>query len=107
MIAGISLDESIRIFGKRSGTSTKDVIQALRAAGVDCDDGVCRLRRGETLPDFCMAVVHVVGANRTHWTIWRDGLFYDPDLGIYDEYPPVGRITSYLTIHSTPNQQPK
>lgn len=99
MIAGITLEEAIAIFGKRSGTTTKQVIQALTAAGVKCGTRLYPAR-SYPRPDFCMAIVHFKGTKSTHWTIWRDGRYYDPAFGIIEEYPPDAWVTSYLAIRA-------
>lgn len=98
MIAGITLEQSIRIFGKRSGTTTKQVIRALRETGIECGDILIRARNHER-PAFCMAVVHFRGERYTHWTIWKNGRYYDPAIGIIDEYPEDAWVTSYLPIY--------
>lgn len=100
MIAGVTLEKSIAIFGKRSGTSTKDVVRALRALGVDCGDGLI-LARTHKRPPLCMAVLHFDGIWQTHWTIWNGDHFVDPSIGLVAEYGEGVRVTSYLPIFRT------
>jgi hypothetical protein len=70
MIAGVTLEESIEAFGgKRSGTRTKDVVIALRKLGIN----------GQCYPDTCIVKLHFDGQKNTHWTIWHEGKFYDPE----------------------------
>lgn len=108
MIAGVSLEESIAAFGKRSGTRTKEVVAALRKLGVNCGDPpLMRLRepwRLTNLPETCIVKMHFDGSKTTHWAIWHNKRFYDPDerghQSLYENiaYPSGVRITSYLPI---------
>lgn len=98
MLADISLEESIAVFGKRSATSTKDVVQALRTLGIECGDKMVRETKHTVRPGLCLCVMHFADTWRTHWTIWNGGVFYDPAIGIVTEYPEYARITSHLPI---------
>lgn len=97
MIADIPLEESITAFGKRSCTTTKDVIKALRSLGISCGDSLISLKKQEKTPT-CMVVLHFEGAKHTHWTIYHDGLYYDPASGIGSGYPAGVRETSFLPV---------
>lgn len=100
MIAGITLEKSIAVFGKRSCTTTKDVIRALRALGISCGNGLVRLKKGEQKSSVCMVVLHFEGAPRSHghWSVFYDGIYYDPASGVGDTYSKEVRETSYLPI---------
>lgn len=98
MLADITLTKSIAIFGKRSGTTTKDVIKALRSLGVNCGDKLISLKKQSKSP-VCMVVLHDNTKN-THWTVYCNGLYYDPAAGIGNVYPEIVRETSFLPIYN-------
>lgn len=97
MLAGITLEESIAVFGKRSSTSTKDVIRALRSLGISCGDSLISLKKQAKTP-VCMVVLHFAGVKYTHWTVYHNDLYYDPACGILKEYPEGFRETSFLPV---------
>lgn len=98
MIAEISLEESIFVFGKRSGTTTKNVINALRKLGISCGDRLLFAKKHEK-PDVCMCVLHYKDCKSTHWTIWDGDYYLDPAYGVLEKYGEGFRITSYLPIY--------
>jgi hypothetical protein len=107
MIAGITLEESIAAFGgKRSGTRTKDLVAALRKLGIDCGDPPLARIKYQCYPDTCIVKLHFDNKTHTHWTLWHNGRYYDPDftgqytLNCYKgKYPEGVRATSYLPIY--------
>lgn len=98
MIAEISLEESISVFGKRSSTTTKDVINALRKLGISCGDRLLSAKKHEK-PDVCICVLHYKDFKQTHWCVWNGEWYLDPAYGIIDEYGEGFRVTSYLPIY--------
>ena len=115
MLAGVTLNESVRIFGKRSTTTTKDVVAALRKLGIQCGDRAVRLGKGVWKSGRCMVVVHAKGDKKyLHWVVYGDGRYYDPAAGIapglnephydphtdeYREYEIERYETSYLPVY--------
>lgn len=98
MIAGITLGQSISVFGKRSGTSTKEVISALKKLGIKCGDKLISAKSNER-PSVCMCVLHFKNAKSTHWTIWNKKYFMDPAIGYVENYSDGIWATSYLPIY--------
>lgn len=98
-IAGVSIEESIKAFdGTRGKTRTKQVAKALRKFGIECGDRLIRLSGKVNKTSFCMVRLHFNNAKHTHWTMYSNGLFYDPDFGILRAYPERVRQTSFLPI---------
>jgi len=113
MIADISLDESIKLFGTRGVTTTKMVASVLKKCGFKCSDRLTRIKSAHeitpskaatTLPELCIVKIRWLdNPNSSHWVIYNSGMFYDPDVGIlkpkkYDKRKHYMRITSYLEI---------
>jgi len=108
MLLGISLDESIKLIGKRGKTRTRDLVTALKAKGCDCGT---RLIRGDFIGDCIIKMTFT--RTHSHWIIFYEGKFYDPSNG----FNPPGilifakrgeyKLSSYLPIYSLPAKKIK
>lgn len=99
MIAGISLKKAIEVVGKKGGTTTKDLVKALRKLGFKCGD---RLKFDE--PVF-LAIVKEKFAKHEHewdwhwhWVVYYNGNYYDPGRGVNPKLPKGRRYSSCLEI---------
>lgn len=107
MAAGVSLDRAIEVVGheKLAGTTTRDVVNALRHLGVPCADKLKRVSRSKPhLPKRGIIVIHrpkseYIRTDRWHWMLTWDGTMYDPGGAWPDRYKDW-RITSFLDIYS-------
>jgi hypothetical protein len=95
MVAGVSLKQSIELFKHTSSTRTRDIIKALRCAGIRCTSSRLVPFRHDTL--FLTAIVKVQPLfnrkNNWHWVVWHNGKVYDPS-----GYVAAGIPVSYLCI---------
>lgn len=109
MIAGITLEESISVFGKSGETETREVITALNKLGISCGDKLIRVKKGVDLPPCCIIVLHYDGApmRHWHWVVYYGGLYYDPAESIGTGYKAGVKITSYLPVDRKPEQEEK
>ena len=86
MIANVTIAESIKAFGKKGGTYSKDVISALQALGIKCDDKLVRISKSNPKSDYCMVTVLSKSSKKyKHWVVFKDGVYYDPALGISED----------------------
>ncbi|TRO54804.1 hypothetical protein E2P64_08345 [Candidatus Bathyarchaeota archaeon] len=103
VIAGISLEESIAVVGKRGCTRTKDLVRALRLMGYECPD------RCKKMPRPKLGLGQVRDSTKRsgwHWVVVDgdkifDGAFGERDGTVTWPIDPNGlrwRITSYLPI---------
>lgn len=105
MAAGVSLKRAIEAVGHERGTYTCDVVRALWALGVQCDDRCTRIsRKRPNLPKRGLVAIHRPKEDgkrreRFHWMLTWDGRMYDPG-GAWPDGFAGWRITSYLTIHT-------
>jgi hypothetical protein len=98
MLAGVSLEESIKVFDTKGGTKTKQVLATLKHFGVKCGD-LTRLKNGVKKSPICIVKLHFKDCDDTHWTVYNCGIYYDPDLGVVAGYPKEWvRETSFLPI---------
>jgi len=98
MIAGISLDESIRLFGSKGTTTTRQLYYALQKKGISCNDKAVRIKNGNK-PKFCIVIIHYTGCKNTHWCIWNDNKYYDPVRGIRRKLDVDQRETSFIKMN--------
>lgn len=108
-LANKTLEESIAVFGKASGTSTNDVVEALNKLGVRCGTFLKRVSSHNQKSDVCIVRQHFKGEKHTHWVVFiratgENGLLYDiyldPSWGVmkgyHEEYV---RETSFLPVY--------
>ena len=98
MIAGISLNESIKLFNSRGKTNTKKLYYALQERGIICSDKATRIKNNNK-PEFCIVIIHYTGYKYTHWCIWNDNKYYDPARGVKTKLDKFERETSFIKIN--------
>src|SRR5574337_1067996 len=81
VIVGCSLDEAIRAVGHKHGTTTRDLVRALRLFGVSCEDR-CRPMPGRVAPNLGLAQVHTPERSGWHWVVVHAGRIYDGIWGL-------------------------
>jgi hypothetical protein len=106
MAAGVSLDRAIDVVGKRkkSGTRTKDVVDALYALGVKTDSRARRLsKKRPVLPQRCLVSICTKKVNGEyklgHWMLYWDGEMKDPR-GCWPDGYDGWAITRFVEIYS-------
>ena len=98
MIAGISLNESIKLFNSRGTTTTKNVYEALQKKEISCSDKAIRIKNNNK-PKFCIVKIHYTGFKNLHWCIWNNNKYYDPVRGIRKKLDVFERETSFIKIN--------
>lgn len=119
MIAGISLEEAIKVVGhqKKSGTWTKELKSALESLGIKCGPGLHRMGRvdkGFVLPPKALVVIDqpVISSDPEyrpntkrpqkvkHWVLWAENRWWDPGNGVGwpEGYRKGSRAVSYMEV---------
>lgn len=94
MLAGISLAESVKIFGHRHGTKVTDLHQALKTLHIHSDSVLRIVQDGQAMPQTFIAQVKSANRKRGwHWVLVHDGCLYDPAF-----VPLDGRINAFLEV---------
>ncbi|GAG32918.1 unnamed protein product, partial [marine sediment metagenome] len=98
-LAGVGLEESIRVFGTRGKTTTRQIRQALLHLEVDCGE---RLVRG--FPDGPAILKWTWPNGHSHWCVWMNNKYYDPCAGVHRKPPKYltranARVTSHLELY--------
>ena len=102
VIAGISVDEAIKVVGKKGCTTTKDLASALRKLGYTCDN---RCKPFRKLPFPKLAIAQLKSPTRRsgwHWIVIDSGRIYDGINGTSDgkvRWIDGSKITSILEIY--------
>jgi hypothetical protein len=82
MVAGISVEESIKLFGHNHSSRLSDYQRVLKNLGIRYGDYTkVDNRRKVVLPDFCLVRLDRIGARTGHLIAYKDGVFYDPANG--------------------------
>jgi hypothetical protein len=103
MAARITLDRAIDILGE-DGTTTRDLVIALRALRVPCANRPRRISRTKPAwPSRALLTIHRpadpgVRRHKYHWMLAWDGHILDPGNAWPQRYT-NWRITSYLEIY--------
>jgi len=98
MIAGISLDESIKLFNSRGKTGTKTLYYALRKRGISCSNKAVRIKNNNK-PKLCIVTIHYSGYKNKHFCIWNNNKYYDPSRGVRTKLDKFERETSFIKIN--------
>lgn len=98
MLAGVSIEETIKTMHTKGPTSIGQIIEALDFYGIEHAEKNKRIsKKNPRYTDVSILTVHM--PKYTHWVLYYKGKFYDPEFGVLDECHPEGKITSFLEIH--------
>ena len=89
MLSGISVDEIADMCSNHKETTLKDMKETLKKLGIKCDDKRVELTRKEQLPK--VAILSLETPKCWHWSLYFNGVFYDPEYCILDDFPPSVR----------------
>ena len=96
MIAGVSVDDVIRVMNNDQATGKKDIERALDHYGIRQAKTMAKADNNTPLPPVCILKVLLPGYS--HWVLFYHGKYYDPEFGLTDELYGKARIQSYLEL---------
>ena len=96
MIAGVSVDEVIRVMNNDQSTGKKDIERALEHYGIQQARTMTKADNRTPLPPVCILKVLLPGYS--HWILYAHGKYYDPEFGLTDELYGKAKIQSYLEL---------
>ena len=96
MIAGVSVDDVIRVMDNDGSTGKKDIERALDHYGIGQAKTMTKADNDTPLPPVCILKVLLPGYS--HWVLYHHGKYYDPEFGLLDELYPKAKIRSYLEL---------
>ena len=96
MLAGVTVEEVVSVMKNDKGTGKKDIEKALNYYGIRQAKTMTKADSSSVLPKVCILKVLLPGYS--HWVLYNDGKYYDPEFGVMEELYPKARIQSYLEI---------
>ncbi len=96
MLAGVTVEEVIYVMKNDKGTGKKDIEKALSYYGIRQAKTMTKADDSSVLPKVC--ILKVLLPKYSHWVLYYDGKYYDPEFGLTDELYHKARIQSYLEI---------
>jgi hypothetical protein len=98
MLADISVDEVIKIMkSKKWQSSISKVIESLDYFGFDYEEPVHTHGKNTEFPKCC--IINAKGCEKSHLMVYFDGIFYDPTVGVTNDYK-YENIISYIAINA-------
>ncbi len=98
MLSGEKVENIIKLVGTERETKLSDMFSALDSFNIK----YCRERRQaykkEDLPNIC--ILSLETPKCWHWSLYWNGVFYDPEYGILSDFPPSAR-RYYFEIKDT------
>lgn len=89
MLSGVEVREIVEICSNSNETTLKDMKETLKKLGIKCDDKRVEVSRKEQLPKI--AVLSLETPKCWHWSLYFNGVFYDPEYGVLYDFPPSFR----------------
>ena len=105
MIAGITLDGSIKLFQSKSLTRTKQIVKVLHQLGFKCKDKLERFGSRFILHTDGIYLFKLTHNNKkgSHWVIWngKENCWYDPlrQNKLHRDYHWIHKETMYPTSY--------
>lgn len=89
MLTDKTTEEIIRLCGTDRETDLKQMHSVLRMCEIDFDSRRISVAKKEELPDVC--ILSLETPHCWHWSLYFRGMFYDPEYGILQDFPPSNR----------------
>ena len=89
MLTGESVQNVISVVGTDRETTKKQMFDALIHYGISFDSQRVEVKSREQLPRVC--ILSLETPRCWHWSLYFDGVFYDPEHGVMDDFPASNR----------------
>ena len=89
MLSGVDVYEIIRLVNTEKETTLKDMKTALTKLEISYKAERVEVKHKSELPK--VAVLSLETPKCWHWSLYYDGVFYDPEYGVLDDFPPSNR----------------
>lgn len=89
MLGDKTVDEIIEIVGTERETTLKCMFKALDALGISYSTERVQVECKSQLPKRCFLSLETPRC--WHWSLYFDGVFYDPEHGVMDDFPECSR----------------
>lgn len=89
MLSGIDVNEIFDLVKTENETTLKDMKLALDVLGISYKNEKIAVSEKNELPR--VAILSLETPKCWHWSLYFDGLFYDPEYGVLENFPPSNR----------------
>ena len=89
MLTEIPVGEVARLLDNDRETDLREMKEFLRGQGFEVSDVRVPVQTKEQLPEVC--VLSLETPRCWHWSLYCDGVFYDPEHGVMDDFPDSAR----------------
>lgn len=89
MVLNKTAEEIVDFLGNERETTLKEMKDTLRHFGVYVSDNRIPVKKKEQLPHLCMLSLETPRC--WHWSLYCDGVFYDPEHGVMNDFPESSR----------------
>ncbi len=89
MLTGISAERVVKILKNEKETNLKEMVSFLENNGFCVSKSRVAVRDKSELPRLCFLSLETPKC--WHWSLYCEGVFYDPEYGILKDFPPSGR----------------
>lgn len=99
MITGKTVEEVIKDMKTSGPTSIGQLMEILDFYRVKHAERNIRISKKNPTPYECSILTVHTNAGYTHWTLFYDNKYYDPEFGVFEGEYTHGKITSFLGIY--------
>ncbi len=89
MLTGIDVEEVSQELGNFKETDLKEMKSYLRSHGFFISDTRVPVQDRSQLPELC--VLSLETPRCWHWSLYCEGVFYDPEHGVMEDFPQANR----------------
>ena len=89
MLSGSTVDDIIKIVKTERETTLKDMKNALKELKIRFNPERKEVKEKNELPPIAMLSLET--PHCWHWSLYFKGLFYDPEYGLLEDFPPSNR----------------
>ena len=89
MLTEIPVGEVARLLDNDRETDLREMKEFLRGHGFEVSDTRVQVQKKEQLPEVC--ILSLETPRCWHWSLYCDGVFYDPEHGVMDDFPTSAR----------------
>ena len=89
MVTGLTVEQVCRELGNDRETNLREMKSFLRSHDVWVAEERIPVMRKEELPALCLLSLETPRC--WHWSLYREGEFYDPEHGVMEDFPESAR----------------
>ena len=89
MLSGVDVYEIFKLVNTEKETTLKDMKNALKTLEISFGEQRVEVNKKSELPRI--ALLSLETPKCWHWSLYFDGIFYDPEYGVLKDFPPSNR----------------